>query len=112
MGSLEQDDRKGGAGLIARLLRRPGTAILLLRAGRKFRARGWWRRPPFLPLPPPEYIERRLHTADGVAERRPDPAGDERYLSGHLYVYGPPARTGRGSETVPVERGPPVNSAG
>src|SRR5690625_7344393 len=105
MGSLEQDDRKGGAGLIARLLRRPGTAILLLRAGWKFRARGWWRRPPFLPLPPPEYIEWRLHTAYGEGERGPDPAELERYLRWVLWMNRPPAGKGRGWDMVPFDLG-------
>lgn len=36
---------------------------------------GWWRRRPFLPLPPPEYLRFRLQTAyggDGQAGPEPD----------------------------------------
>lgn len=51
----------------------------MLRAAWRFRARGWWRRPPFLPLPPREYLAWRLHTAYG---ERGEPTADElkRYL--------------------------------
>ena len=55
--------------LIARLaLRaavRPRLAVDLLRLTWSFRARGWYRRPPFLPLPPPEYMRWRMFTAYG-----------------------------------------------
>lgn len=34
-------------------------------------ARGWWRRPPFLPLPDPAYVRFRLQTAYGDARREP-----------------------------------------
>jgi hypothetical protein len=30
-----------------------------------FRARHWWREPPFLPLPPREYLRWRMYTAYG-----------------------------------------------
>jgi hypothetical protein len=32
---------------------------------------GWWRRPPFLPLPAPEYLRFRLETAYGGLGDRP-----------------------------------------
>jgi hypothetical protein len=31
----------------------------------RFRRRGWWRRPPFLPLPAVDYLRWRMHTAYG-----------------------------------------------
>ena len=37
----------------------------LLRLAWAFRAREWYRRPPFLPLPPKEYMQWRMHTAYG-----------------------------------------------
>ena len=43
----------------------PPLAIDLLRVAWRFRARGWWRRPPFLPLPPAEYVRWRMYTAYG-----------------------------------------------
>lgn len=57
------------AGLTARLTLRaainPRLAVDLLRVLWAFRARQWYRRPPFLPLPPPEYIRWRMYTAYG-----------------------------------------------
>ncbi|HEX9106203.1 MAG TPA: hypothetical protein VF832_03225 [Longimicrobiales bacterium] len=50
-----------------------------LRAGLRFRARDWARRPPFLPLPPREYIDWRLHTAYG-SSGMPAAHEVERYL--------------------------------
>jgi hypothetical protein len=46
----------------------------------RFRARGWWRRPPFLPLPPADYIRWRLHTAFGNEQAEPDLDQLEAYL--------------------------------
>jgi hypothetical protein len=55
-------------------------APLLLRAAWRFRARGWWRRPPFLPLPPREYLDWRLHTAYGDGGQEPTAEEMERYV--------------------------------
>ena len=42
---------------------------------------GWWRRPPFLPLPAPAYLRFRLETAYGGAGEAPaDPADLVAYL--------------------------------
>jgi len=54
---------------------RPGLAADLLRVAWRFRARDWWRRPPFLPLPPSEYVRWRMYTAYGDEEAVP-PAED------------------------------------
>ena len=51
--------------LALRALLRPQLAIDLLRLTWSFRSRRWWRRPPFLPLPPREYIQWRMFTAYG-----------------------------------------------
>jgi hypothetical protein len=59
----------------ARALRHPTLALDLLRVLWNFRARGWWRRPPFLPLPPREYVRWRMHTAYGDHDAIP-PADD------------------------------------
>ena len=61
-------------------LRRPRLVAPLLGAAWRFRARGWYRRAPFLPLPPPSYLAWRLHTAFGDEARAPAPAELERYL--------------------------------
>ncbi len=56
--------------LIARLLvaaaLRPGLAVRLAGAAWRFRRRRWYARPPFLPLPPREYLDWRLETAYGA----------------------------------------------
>jgi hypothetical protein len=55
--------------LIARLAMRavvqPRLALDLVRLAWSFRARGWYRQPPFLPLPPREYLRWRMFTAYG-----------------------------------------------
>lgn len=67
------------AALAWRALKSPATAGGLLRVLWNFRARGWWRQPPFLPLPPREYVRWRMHTAYGDPDAIP-PADDvERY---------------------------------
>lgn len=42
-----------------------GVLLELLRICWTFRNRRWYYRPPFLPLPPKEYVEWRLETAYG-----------------------------------------------
>lgn len=61
-------------------LRRPGLWPAMLAAAWRFRARDWYRRPPFLPLPSAAYLEWRLHTAYGEGGEEPDAAALERYL--------------------------------
>lgn len=51
--------------LTGRALRSPRLARDLLRVAWRFRARGWYRRPPFLPLPSREYVRWRMLTAYG-----------------------------------------------
>lgn len=62
-------------------LRRPRAVPDLLRAAWAFRARSWYRRPPFLPLPPLSYMRWRLDTAYGDPEARPPHDDVERYLA-------------------------------
>jgi hypothetical protein len=65
--------------LAARAAVRPGLAADLLRVAWRFRARDWYRRPPFLPLPPSEYVRWRMHTAYGDEAAIPPAADVERY---------------------------------
>jgi len=51
--------------LLPRAIANPLLAWDLLRLAWSMRARGWWRRPPFLPTPPPEYLRWRMFTAYG-----------------------------------------------
>lgn len=46
-----------------RALISPRLARDLLAAAWAFRRRGWWRRPPFLPLPDRAYLRWRMYTA-------------------------------------------------
>jgi hypothetical protein len=59
--------------LTARCMVNPRLAIDLVRLIWAFRARGWMRRPPFLPMPPKEYIRWRMHTAYGDESAVPPP---------------------------------------
>lgn len=65
--------------LALRSLRHPGLGVALLRVGWRFRRRGWWKRPPFLPLPATEYVRWRMHTAYGNDDTVPPAADVERY---------------------------------
>lgn len=73
-------DRRTVMRFAALLLRRPLLCGPLLLAAWRFRARGWWRRPPFLPLPPRGYLEWRLETAFGAGGALPTAAQLQRYL--------------------------------
>jgi hypothetical protein len=57
--------------LTLRALPRPRLAVDLLRLAWSFRARDWWRRPPFLPVPPREYLRWRMFTAYGDEDAIP-----------------------------------------
>jgi hypothetical protein len=49
--------------LALRAALRPRLAVDLVRTAWVFRRRGWYRRPPFLPLPDPVYLRWRMYTA-------------------------------------------------
>lgn len=66
--------------IVGRALRRPRLWPALLAAAWRFRARDWYRRPPFLPLPPASYLAWRMHTAYGENGAEPDIDALERYL--------------------------------
>ena len=51
--------------LVIRGIVNPRLGLDLLRLVWAFRARDWKRIPPFLPMPPKEYIRWRMHTAYG-----------------------------------------------
>jgi len=57
--------------LALKALLRPRLAVDLLRLAWSFRARDWYRRPPFLPLPPREYMRWRMFTAYGDEQAIP-----------------------------------------
>lgn len=51
--------------LTARAVLNPRVALDLLTTAWVFRRRDWYRRAPFLPVPPAEFIRWRMHTAYG-----------------------------------------------
>ena len=65
--------------LMLRALRHPALAADLVRVAWRFRARGWYRRFPFLPLPARDYVRWRMHTAYGDHDAVPTAAEIERY---------------------------------
>jgi hypothetical protein len=58
---------------------RPALAVDLLRVSWRFRARGWWHRPPFLPIPDRTYLRWRMHTAYGEYDAIPSAEDVIRY---------------------------------
>lgn len=52
-------------GLTIRAATSPSLARDLLRVAWRFRARQWWRRFPFLPVPSRDYVRWRMYTAYG-----------------------------------------------
>jgi hypothetical protein len=66
---VENRAKSAPAAALGGLVRRPGLWPTALRqAGRLARPR-WWRRPPFLPLPDPDYLRFRLETQYGATGR-------------------------------------------
>jgi hypothetical protein len=59
--------------LALRALVNPRLAVDLLRLTWSFRARDWYKHPPFLPLPPRDYMQWRMFTAYGDANAVPPP---------------------------------------
>ena len=67
--------------MIRTVIRRPGLLPALLGLAWTARREGWYRRPPFLPLPSSSYLRWRADTAYGHPDA--DPPTDEvaRYLA-------------------------------
>jgi hypothetical protein len=59
----------------------PSLWVTALRQYRVSLPRRWWRRRPFLPLPPADYIRFRLQTQYGSVKHRIEPADVLNYLS-------------------------------
>ncbi len=57
--------------LLGLALRRPRLIPALVGTAWAFRARNWYRRPPFLPLPPADYLRWRMETAYGEPDALP-----------------------------------------
>ena len=66
--------------LVIESLKHPALYLPMLRAAWRFRARYWYRRPPFLPMPTRDYVAWRMHTAYGDDGAVPDFSELVRYL--------------------------------
>jgi hypothetical protein len=62
------------------LLRRPSLWPTAMRQARRCARRGWWRRPPFVPVPSRDYIRFRLLTQYGDGDAAPRAEDVVRYL--------------------------------
>lgn len=69
------------AATVLALVRRPDLWFTALRVAFVLAPRGWWRRPPHLPLPSAAYLRFRLVTAyGGSGTHPPEPADLVAYL--------------------------------
>lgn len=80
------DRRPGSLGwalaAVRAVLRHPSLWLVGLRQAFALAGRGWWRRPPFLPLPDPDYLRFRIQTAyGGDGTQAPAPEDLVTYLS-------------------------------
>lgn len=70
-----------GLDAVGAVARHPSLWGAGLRQALALAGRGWWRRPPFLPLPSPEYLRFRIQTAyGGDGTQAPDPDDLVTYL--------------------------------
>ena len=66
---------------VAAVLPHPSLWIVALRQATRLAGPGWWRRPPFLPLPAPDYLRFRMETAyGGDGTQPPEPQDLVTYL--------------------------------
>ena len=61
------------------VLVRPSLWAVAVTQVLRLAAPGWWRRPPFLPVPDPDYLRFRLETQYG-SDHEPEPADVVTYL--------------------------------
>lgn len=68
--------------MVLALARHPGLWATAVTQALRLARPGWWRRPPFLPLPDPDYLQFRLETQYGGdgRDREPDPEDLVTYL--------------------------------
>lgn len=66
---------------VLEVLRHPSLWWIGLRQAGALARPGWWRRPPFLPLPAPDYLRFRIETAyGGAGDQSPRPEDLVTYL--------------------------------
>ena len=70
----------GWAPAVLAVVRRPSLWAVAVTQLLRLAAPGWWRRPPFLPLPDRAYLRFRMSTAYGDPDRAPEPHDVVTYL--------------------------------
>lgn len=71
---LSESSLRWSANVVFHLLHRPELWLTALDQGHRMARSGWWRRPPFLPVPAPHYLAFRLQTMYGDRAANADPA--------------------------------------
>jgi hypothetical protein len=59
---------------VGAVIRRPSLWATAVATAFRLARPGWWRRPPFVPVPDPAYLHFRLETMYGSTLERADPA--------------------------------------
>ena len=71
----------GGMRTVSAIARRPRLWPTAARQARKLAPTGWWRKPPFLPVPAKDYVAFRIVTQYGEIGRSPSPEDVVDYLA-------------------------------
>ena len=66
--------------LVKAAIKKPSLVPIILGAAWAFRSKRWYLRPPFLPIPPRNYMRWRMDTAYGDTGAAPTATDVERYL--------------------------------
>lgn len=69
-----------GGRAVRAVVGRPHLWVTALRQAARLARPGWWRRPPFLPLPDPDYLAFRMETQYGAPDHAADPGDLVTYL--------------------------------
>jgi hypothetical protein len=77
---VHQRSRTGWARATLAVAARPALWPTAARQAHRLTPTGWWRHPPFLPMPDRAYLAFRLETQYGHATAAPDPADLLAYL--------------------------------
>jgi hypothetical protein len=77
---VRSSGRSGAIGAVGAVAARPGLWPVALRQLLRLAGPGWWRRPPFLPVPPTDYRRFRLQTQYGDPRHPVEAADVVRYL--------------------------------
>ena len=67
-------------GMVLAVARHPTLWWIAIVQAVRLAPRGWWRQPPFVPLPDRDYLRFRLQTQYGDPDREPEPHDVVTYL--------------------------------